>query len=196
MARRYAVAPAFFSPPLIGALRREALLRDRHGQFQQAGIGHHHAHQHDRRIRRDRTLWLEGATLAQCRLLARFEELRLEINRQLFLGLFDLEAHFAIYDPGAFYRRHLDTFNDSNARVLSVVLYLNEHWQPEQGGQLRLWAQPEAVAPAAEVEPRAGVLACFFSDQIPHEVLEAHSRRISIAGWFRRRGAPLRSGLV
>ena len=184
------MAPNYFPAHLIRALRREALLRDRRGEFREAGIGRRADHQHDRRVRRDRTLWLDGATLAQCRLLEAFEQLRLAVNRQLFLGLFDLEAHFAVYDPGAFYKRHLDAFNragqQSSNRVLSAVLYLNDRWQSDQGGRLRLWSQPDAMAVAAEVEPVGGTLVCFLSDRIPHEVLEAHRQRVSIAGWFRR----------
>lgn len=193
MARHYAVAPDYFPAHLIRALRREAQLRDRRDEFRGAGIGRCQGHQRDQRIRRDRTLWLNGTTLAQCRLLEDLEQLRLAVNRQLFLGLFDLEAHFAVYDPGAFYRRHLDAFNGAangafngrKGRVLSVVLYLNQAWRSEEGGRLRIWPDPNALHPVAEIEPRAGTLVCFLSDRIPHEVLEAHRQRISIAGWFR-----------
>ncbi|WP_232802306.1 2OG-Fe(II) oxygenase [Alloalcanivorax mobilis] len=185
MARHFAVAPGYFPPHLIRALRREALLRDRRDEFQVAGIGRRQDHQHNRRVRRDRTRWLDGSTLAQCRLLEELEQLRLAVNRALFLGLFDLEAHFALYDPGAYYRRHLDAFNGNNGRVLSVVLYLNDRWQAEEGGRLRIWPDNNALHPATEVMPSAGTLVCFLSDRIPHEVLEAHRQRISIAGWFR-----------
>lgn len=178
---------------MMRALRREARLRDQRGEFHSAGIGRREDHQHNHKVRRDRTLWLNGATLAQCHLLEEFERLRLLINRQLFLGLFDLEAHFAVYDPGAFYRRHLDAFSGAahtsrvtnKARVLSVVLYLNEAWRSEEGGRLRIWPKPDALHPVTEVEPRSGTLVCFLSDRIPHEVLEARRQRISIAGWFR-----------
>lgn len=186
VARHYAVAPGYFPAHLISALRREALLREQRGEFQIAGIGRRLDHQHNRRVRRDRTRWLDGTTLAQCCLFEELEQLRLAFNRSLFLGLFDLEAHFALYDPGAFYRRHLDAFNGNNGRVLSVVVYLNDGWRAEQGGRLRIWPSANALHPAIEVMPRAGTLVCFLSDRIPHEVLEARRRRVSIAGWFRR----------
>jgi hypothetical protein len=66
-------------------------------------------------------------------------------RRALQLGLFDFECHFALYPPGAGYRRHLDRFTgrdssaDEGARVLSCVLYLNREWGPEDRGQLRLY---------------------------------------------------------
>ena len=185
VARQYAVAPRYFPTHLVRALRREAQLRDQRGEFQTAGVGRREEHQRNFRVRRDRTLWLNGSTLAQCRLLGELEQLRLAVNRQLFMGLFDLESHFAVYDPGAFYRRHLDAFNGNNGRVLSVVIYLNEQWRSDDGGRLRIWADPDAIHPATEVEPRAGTLVCFRSDRIPHEVLEARRQRVSVAGWFR-----------
>lgn len=35
------------------------------------------------------------------------------------------------------------------------------------------------------VLPRQGTLACFLSEDIPHEVLPPARERVSIAGWFR-----------
>jgi SM-20-related protein len=182
----YAVVPAFFSPALVRALQREARLRDRRGEFQEAAIGRGEILQQNDWVRRDRTCWLDGSSLAQCRLLEELERLRLDINRELFLGLFDFESHFAIYDPGAFYKRHLDAFNGDNPRVVSAVLYLNNDWRDDDGGCLRIWPAPASRRAELDVVPRAGTLVCFLSERIPHEVLAAHRERLSIAGWFRR----------
>ncbi|WP_111656295.1 2OG-Fe(II) oxygenase [Isoalcanivorax indicus] len=182
----YAAIPAFLPPVLVRALRREALLRDRRGEFVEAAIGGPGERQRDASIRGDRTCWLNGTTGPQQRLLSLLEDLRVQINRELFLGLFDLEAHFALYPPGGFYRRHLDAFKGNNARVVSMVLYLNTGWTPEDGGQLRLWPDPETRLHVLDVAPRAGTLVCFLSERIPHEVLPARHDRLSIACWFRR----------
>ncbi|EKF72851.1 hypothetical protein A11A3_16682 [Alcanivorax hongdengensis A-11-3] len=181
----YSVSPGYFSLPLVRALREEALLRDRQGEFQLAGIGRRQDHHLDERVRSDRTRWLDGSTLAQCQLLEEMEQLRQQINRELFMGLFELESHFAIYGPGDYYQRHLDAFNGNNGRLLSTVLYLNEGWLSEDGGRLRIWPAPDAQTVVTEVEPRAGTLVCFLSEKIPHEVLAARRERYSIAGWFR-----------
>lgn len=183
--RGYAVSPGYFPLPLVRALRDEARLRDSHGEFQLAGIGRRQDHQRDERVRSDRTCWLNASTLAQCQLLEEMEQLREQVNRELFLGLFELESHFAIYGPGDFYQRHLDAFNGNNGRILSTVLYLNEGWQSECGGRLRIWPAPDSQTVVTEVEPRAGTLVCFLSEKIPHEVLAATRERYSIAGWFR-----------
>ena len=139
----------------------------------------------DARVRSDRTCWLKAGTLAQCQWLEHMEALRIAVNQSLFMGLFELESHFAIYGPGDYYQRHLDAFNGNNGRLLSVVLYLNEGWQSEWGGRLRIWPGPDTSAIATEVEPRAGTLVAFLSEKIPHEVLAATRERYSIAGWFR-----------
>ena len=113
------------------------------------------------------------------------DTLRGELNRQLFLGLEDFECHFALYEPGAFYQKHVDRFRDDDRRAVSAVLYLNEEWLAEQGGALRLY--PEGVEPR-DVLPQLGTLAVFLSANLPHEVLPATRERLSLTGWFRRRG--------
>ncbi len=181
----FAVSPGFAPLGLVNALRKEARGRDQLGEFRLAGIGRRQDFQKDTRVRSDRTCWLRGDTLAQCQWLEHMEALRLAVNQSLFMGLFELESHFAIYGPGDYYQRHLDAFNGHNGRLLSVVLYLNEGWQSEWGGRLRIWREPDATTIATEVEPRAGTLVAFLSEKIPHEVLAATRERYSIAGWFR-----------
>lgn len=181
----FAVSPGFVPVSLVRALRKEARERDRLGQFGLAGIGRRHDYQKNTRIRSDRTCWLKADTLAQCQWLEQMEALRLAVNQSLFMGLFELESHFAIYGPGDYYQRHMDAFNGNNGRLLSVVLYLNEGWQSDWGGRLRIWPGLDATAIATEVEPRAGTLVAFLSEKIPHEVLAATHERYSIAGWFR-----------
>lgn len=39
-----------------------------------------------------------------------------------------------------------------------------------------------------DVLPQAGTLALFLSSEMPHEVLPATRERLSLTGWFRRRG--------
>ncbi len=182
--RGWVVLPGFLSPPEVLALHTELAARRLRGELAAAGIGH--ARRPDAGVRRDRTCWLEGDTPAQQQFLARMETLRLAINRCLFLGLFEFEAHFAHYPPGAFYRRHRDAFISSDARVVSAVCYLNDGWQAADGGELVIWPQPRTRTVAATVLPEAGTLACFLSEQVPHEVRPTQRDRCSIAGWFRR----------
>lgn len=64
----------------------------------------------------------------------------------------------------AFYRRHLDRFRDDDRRAVSAVFYLNENWQPGDGGELRMFLADEVVR---DVQPTAGTLVVFLSGDIP-----------------------------
>ena len=135
-------------------------------------------------IRGDDTCWLGEPLLAAERLLlADMERLRLELNGEAYLGLFDLEMHYAWYPPGAGYARHVDQPRGHEDRVVSVVLYLNESWIPADGGQLRLFDAEST----RDVEPLAGRLVSFVTAGREHAVLPTQKGRLSLAGWFRRR---------
>ncbi|WP_206170814.1 2OG-Fe(II) oxygenase [Phragmitibacter flavus] len=141
-------------------------------------------------VRRDHVMWLQNGetTAAQRAYLMLLESLRLAINQQLFLGLFDFEGHFAVYPEGGFYKAHLDRHRESGDRIVSVILYLNADWKPGDGGELKLWTKPADKDGAFElVEPRLGTLVCFMAGDHWHEVLPACKTRRSITGWFRIR---------
>ncbi|WP_022961681.1 2OG-Fe(II) oxygenase [Halopseudomonas pelagia] len=136
-------------------------------------------------IRGDYTRWLDDCPpcIANDQFLALMEALRVALNRSLFLGLDSFETHYALYPPGAGYRKHLDRFKGNPLRTVSVVAYLNQHWRPGDGGELRLHL-PQGQR---DIAPRGGSLAVFMSDRTVHEVLAAHRERASLVGWFRRR---------
>jgi SM-20-related protein len=185
-AQGYAVAPNFLDPMTVAALRTNALRFERAGLLLPAAVGRG-AHRIERTdIRGDRIRWLDETTddTAELSLLDALEALRFVVNRELQLGLFTFEGHYALYPAGAGYARHLDRFRDDNARVLSIVLYLNDCWRDEDGGMLRLHV---ARARSIDAIPQGGTLVAFLSDRFAHEVLPARRERCSIAGWFRRR---------
>ncbi|MCQ4163434.1 2OG-Fe(II) oxygenase [Tahibacter harae] len=136
-------------------------------------------------LRGDRTRWFDPAapSAAQEPYWEAMQGLRRGLNQRLLLGLEELEAHYALYPPGAGYARHRDRFRDDDARVLSSVLYLNADWDAADGGALRLYLP----GGDQDVVPRGGTLVLFLSAEIEHEVLPARRERLSIAGWFRRR---------
>jgi SM-20-related protein len=136
-------------------------------------------------IRGDQILWLKAGQSAACdRYLHIMENLRIALNRTLYLGLAEYESHFALYAPGASYQPHLDRFRDDDCRTVSVVIYLNHGWLPEQGGALRLHPQGERTQ---DIAPLGSRLVLFLSADMLHEVLPATRERLSLAGWFRRR---------
>ena len=120
--------------------------------------------------------------------LAQMESLRSGLNERLFLGLFDYESHYAIYDAGMGYAKHLDVLQGKKNRILSTVLYLNQNWQEGDGGELDVYdANGETVI--ATVQPRLGTMIIFLSETFPHAVRLSNNTRRSIAGWFRVNGS-------
>ena len=150
----------------------------------QAGIGRQQEHQVNEAIRTDLIHWIDRNTVDTRQYLDWMETLRLEINRRLFLGLFDYECHFACYPSGAYYKKHLDAFKGETNRVLTTVLYLNPEWSDWDGGELLLYDGENEIA-LERVRPDFGRMVIFLSERFPHEVLTAHRNRYSVAGWFR-----------
>ncbi len=182
--RGYAVVPGWLSASQVEELQASFSELP----FQDAKVGRAQGAVRDSDIRGDRTSWLPAGgwpgQLAQVE--ARLESLRLRLNRELFLGLQEFEAHLAAYPPGAFYRRHLDRHRDESRRTVSLILYLNPAWEEQDGGELVLY---QNEAELCRVLPYGGTLACFISAEFPHEVLPARRERRSLTGWFLQGGA-------
>lgn len=176
----------FLPAELVSALAAECRRRAGDGQLNPAGVGRGGTLEVREAIRGDHIRWLEPGESSACdRYLDTMDALRQAINQGLFIGLEDYECHFALYPPGAFYRRHLDRFRDDDRRAVSAVIYLNQNWQPGDGGELRMFLDDQRVH---DVAPTAGTLVVFLSGDVPHEVLAAGRERLSLTGWFRRRG--------
>jgi SM-20-related protein len=180
----YLLLDAALSPALANALRSEALMLDA-DEWAAAGVGRRHDHQVMRAVRNDRICWLEPSMPAARQFLEQMGQLQQWLNRNLFMGLFDFEAHYACYPPGHFYRRHVDAFRGRSNRILTVVYYLNDGWKQGDGGELWLYPDDISTQPVEVVAPRFNRMLVFLSERFPHEVRPARTTRYSIAGWFR-----------
>ncbi len=160
------------------------------GELRHAGIGRGESFQVRDDIRGDYVRWLDFSVGGRFSafLDEHFEPLRLAVNREMLLGLYEYEGHVTVYPPGAHYQRHIDQFQDVAHRKLSVILYLNdEDWSPADGGALRLFLPKDEDEEIVDVLPEGGTLVVFLSHAIPHEVLETKRERYSLTGWFRTR---------
>jgi len=176
----------FLPETLTLELAAECLRRSAEGELAPAAVGRGLTQEVREGVRGDHIQWLEAGEAVACdRYLALMDSLRQALNRGLFLGLEDYESHFALYPPGAFYLKHVDRFRDDDRRMVSAVLYLNQSWLPEHGGQLRMYLKNGVEY---DVQPTGGCLVVFLSGEIPHEVLPSTRERLSLTGWFRRRG--------
>jgi SM-20-related protein len=186
-ARDWAVCEKFIDIDRAAAMRVEAEALLAQGAFRAAGVGRGVRYRED--IRGDQVLWLDAEKMPQAHRFvdAELERLRQAINAATYLGLYEFEGHFAAYAPGASYARHLDQFQQSQDRLVSVVLYLNSDWADEDGGELRMYVDGPHGEKIISVAPQAGTLVCFLSEKVPHEVATARRTRLSLTGWFRRR---------
>lgn len=193
----YGVVDDFLTPDEVTSLRQRLNERHRAGEFREAGIGRA-AEQNgqatvEKQIRGDEIVWLDLATATpeEGAFLNRIQQFIDYLNQTCYLGLRDYELHYARYPVGTFYRRHLDRFRTDSKRRLSVITYLNDNWQPTDGGQLAVYVpQPErGTAEGTEqtvtIDPIGGRLVCFDSGLLEHEVLPATRDRLSITGWLR-----------
>ena len=170
--------PAFIVDAL---LRCQATISEE--EYKTAGIGRADDFQHATEVRGDEICWITGSTEEGKLWLSWCEALQKYINRTLFMGLFSFESHFACYEPGKFYKRHVDAFRGQSNRVLSLVAYLNNNWSEEEGGALKLYID-ENDNEGVTVMPQMGTFVVFLSEQFPHEVLPSTRERHSVAGWY------------
>lgn len=179
------VRPGFLASQPLHELSEDLDSHWREGDFERAGTGKGKGKGVRELVRRDRTFWLDRhvANPVQSKLWESLDLLQRTLNRSLFMGLADFEGHYAVYPEGGFYKRHLDCFLQDDARMVSLILYLNRDWKPEDGGLLRIYRGSSHV----DVEPKGGTLVLFLSRETEHEVLLSHSPRYSFTGWFKQK---------
>ena len=150
--------------------------------LKKAGIGKQETFEVNNNLRGDFIQWIneEHYTPDVSAFLEKLEQLKLELNRNFYLGIKDFESHFTRYPEGTRYVAHSDRHSKGSARVVSFVFYLNENWKTEDGGVLRVYESDDVYT---DIEPRFGRLAIFLSDKI-HEVLTTNRTRRSITGWL------------
>lgn len=188
----FCIVEHFLDAPTVLALANEAQALKTNATMQLAGIGRE-SRALNAEIRGDSICWLDAkqASVAQQAYFSQMEQLRLNLNQHLYLGVFGLESHLAVYPTGAFYKRHLDCFANADPskpqRKVSCIVYLNQGWQPFDGGELRLYlntTDTHAESAFIDIAPTAGRAVIFLSDTFYHEVLPAKRERLSLTGWL------------
>jgi len=183
----WAVCDGLQDSRLPGRLYEQCRQVWEHQGFRPAGVGHGGARAVHTGIRGDSICWLEAETaqFAALDFLMWAEDLRRELNRELYAGLHSSEFHFARYPEGRGYKKHMDQHRGQHSRRITLVLYLNPEWTAADGGELCLYAPEDESREVHRVLPLAGRLVLFRSDLIPHEVLPCARTRWSLTGWFR-----------
>lgn len=185
--QKFSIINQIFEDHLLNLFYNEIQKIDLEEDLENAGIGRNKSYMIEKNVRSNKIKWLDGNNHSQKLLFKNLENIRLELNKNLMLGLFDFEGHFAIYKNGDFYKRHFDSFKGNKNRIISLVIYLNKNWQEKDGGVLNLYQNINDDKPIFSVNPNFGNAILFLSEEIPHEVTISKKTRYSIAIWFKAR---------
>ncbi|MCC6187173.1 MAG: 2OG-Fe(II) oxygenase, partial [Chitinophagaceae bacterium] len=93
---------------------------------------------HNLEVRSDQIYWLDRShnNPSENHFLDLIDAFVLHLNKNCFTSIRNYEFHYAHYDIGSFYTRHLDQFRSNDKRKFSMIFYLNDTWESGDGGEL------------------------------------------------------------
>jgi SM-20-related protein len=139
------------------------------------------------RVRGDLTAFLDEDQLdvGFVGVVAALTAFQATLREQAWLTLPRRELQLGCYPgDGTGYARHLDAFRGASVvghRRVTVVLWLNEGWQPAHGGCLRVTRDGDD---SVDVEPLLARAIVFLSERVPHEVLPCFAPRFALTMWL------------
>jgi SM-20-related protein len=174
----------FLSDTLSKGLQKNILQLENDGLLQSAGVGNESIKDNQQTFRGDKIYWMDKQhdNVFEQEFLHQIEGFIDHLNSTCYTGINDYEFHYALYEQGCAYKKHKDQFKNDNNRKYSLINYLNENWEEENGGKLKLY-QDNGVQ---EVSPKSQTAVFFKSDEMVHEVMLANRSRMSITGWLKR----------
>ncbi len=152
-------------------------------QLQSAGIGNNIIVARQKSVRGDSIYWLDRKHNDRWEndFFDLMDEFVLYLNSTCYTGITGYEFHYALYEKGSFYKKHLDQFRNNESRKYSMITYLNTDWQTEDGGELCVYHKDSTQ----NISPLNGKSVFFKSSELEHEVLVTHKPRMSITGWLK-----------
>lgn len=177
------ISENFLSASLASHLRDNLLRLYESSKLEKARIGNNTKLQSNEAIRKDLIYWLDRRHNDEHEntFFDLMDEFIKYLNQTCYTRITNCEFHYALYEPGSYYKRHFDQFQEGGKRAYSMIMYLNENWQEGDGGELTIYKNEETIT----ITPIHGKSVFFKSDQLEHEVLMSHKPRMSITGWLR-----------
>jgi SM-20-related protein len=177
------ISSKLFSNVLLANLKENLLALYATNAFKTAGTGDNNLVNYDAKFRGDEIYWLdrkhedahENSFFDVMDLFVQY------LNETCYTGITEYEFHYAYYDTGTFYKKHLDQFAQKDTRKFSMILYLNTDWVLADGGELCVYQNDEAQ----NISPMNGKSVFFKSNELAHEVLVTNKPRLSITGWLK-----------
>jgi len=148
-----------------------------------AGTGNDTLVVHDKMYRSDKIYWLDRAhnDVHENSFFDLMDTFISHLNRTCYTGITGYEFHYTLYETGSFYKKHVDQFRNNEVRQYSMIMYLNENWVEEDGGQLCIHHADNLQ----NISPVNGKSVFFKSSELAHEVLITNKPRMSITGWLK-----------
>lgn len=174
----------FLSDTLANNLKLNLLSLHKQKLLVAAGTGNVEKLTHDNATRSDSIYWLDRKHENQYEneFFNQVEDFIKYLNLSCYAGITGYEFHYSLYEIGAFYKKHLDQFQNNQSRQYSLISYLNNDWKEEDGGNLLI----HQLNNNQEINPTQGKTVFFKSNELVHEVLVTQQRRMSITGWLKR----------
>tara|TARA_R110001583_G_scaffold21469_2_gene81564 strand:- start:18405 stop:18998 length:594 start_codon:yes stop_codon:yes gene_type:complete len=173
----------FLSDALATQLRDNLKSLNSSKQLEEAGIGNLTKLTTDLSNRGDKIYWLDRSHNDEFenQFLDQMDQFVSYLNGSCYTGITGYEFHYALYEKGTFYKRHLDQFHDNKSRAFTMIMYLNVDWKEEDGGSLCIFHKDYKQI----VNPQNGSCVFFKSSDLEHEVLTCNQQRMSITGWLK-----------
>lgn len=177
------IAPAFISQQLSNRLQQNIMQFQKDDLMTAAGIGNKEVKDANQQMRSDKIYWMDKkhGNAFENEFLQRAEDFIERLNSTCYAGINAYEFHYAVYEPGSFYKRHKDQFKNNDNRKFSLITYLNNNWQQTDGGQLQVYRDDTMQ----QIQPHTQTSVLFKSNETEHEVIKANRSRMSITGWLK-----------
>lgn len=174
----------FLTPELSAGLQQNIAQLQKDDKMTFAGVGNEVVMDTKQKMRGDKIYWMDKShdNIFEQEFLFQMEGFIDRLNSTCYAGINDYEFHYAVYEEGSGYKRHKDQFKNDSNRKYSLINYLNNDWQQQDGGQLMIYQNNESQT----IQPQSQTAVFFKSDEMEHEVTLANRRRLSISGWLKQ----------
>lgn len=177
------IAENFLSASLSFNLKENLKALFISNQLKSAGIGDSKNVAYDDLFRGDNIYWLDkkNNNIHENVFFDLMDSFVLYLNESCYTGINSYEFHYTLYETGSFYKKHIDQFRNNDNRKYSMIMYLNENWEKNDGGELCIHYQNSIQ----NISPTNGKIVFFQSNELEHEVLITNKPRMSITGWLK-----------
>ena len=177
------ISEHFLSDNLSNQLKINLLELHKQKLLLAAGTGNANKLAYNAAVRSDAIYWLDKKHDNQYEneFFNQIEDFIKYLNISCYAGITDCEFHYSLYEPGSFYKKHVDQFQNNSDRKYSMISYLNADWIESDGGELLIHQTDNNQ----KIAPTQGKTVFFKSDELLHEVLVTNQQRMSVTGWLK-----------